>query len=124
MALAPATQSGVARLHHDAASDPRRFHLDDALWARIVLDFAVAYRNNPLTRGQILRSLTPLYLARVASFVIETEPMTASEVEQRIESLCMVFEELKPYLASRWDDATSEPEAGGTRVPSEINQEA
>jgi hypothetical protein len=55
-----------------------------------------------MARGHLLRSLTPLYLARVASFVIETRMLVAAEVEEKIESLCRTFEENKPYLAARW----------------------
>ncbi len=58
-------------------------------------------------------SLTPLYLARVASFVLETETMIAADVEERIERLCRTFDELKPYLVRRWhgelDDAVAAP---------------
>ena len=52
----------------------------------------------------MLRSLTPLYLARVASFVIETRDLIGPEVEERIEQLCLSFERLKPYLAKTWPD--------------------
>jgi hypothetical protein len=83
--------------------------MDDELWTRVVMDLAGAYNRHPLYRGQILRSLTPLYLARVASFVIETEALVAGEVEERIERLCLVFEQSKPYLLSRWEG--SEPDA-------------
>jgi hypothetical protein len=58
-----------------------------------------------LERGHLLRSLTPLYLAKVASFVMETEAMFASEVEDRIEGLCLAFENGKSYLNSRWRTA-------------------
>jgi hypothetical protein len=78
------------------------FHLSDSLWARIVLEFSGAYKAHPLLRGQLLGSLTPLYLGRVASFVHETRLMTSREVEDRIESLCVTFESLKPYLARLW----------------------
>ena len=53
-----------------------------------------------MTRGLILRSLTPLYLARVASFVRETENLVAGEVEEKIEQLCLTFENLKPSLVA------------------------
>ena len=111
MALEAETYEEVGELARAAAGQGRAFHLDDGLWARIVLDFAAAYHNSPLTRGQIMRSFTPLYLARVASFVIETEPLVAGEVEERIERLCLVFEQLKPYLAARWDGAAQGPPA-------------
>jgi hypothetical protein len=50
-----------------------------------------------------LRALTPLYLARVASFVIETQSLFSAQVEERIERLCLCFERLKPYLLAQWD---------------------
>jgi hypothetical protein len=49
-----------------------------------------------------MQSLTPLYLARVASFVQETRTLSSAEVENKIEQLCLKFEELKPYLSSQW----------------------
>jgi len=104
MAMHSSTMSGVEGLARQAVAQPRTFHLDDELWARIVFDFACAYKRSPLSRGLIVKSLTALYLARVASFVIETETMVASEVEDRIERLCLTFEELRPYLRQRWNN--------------------
>jgi hypothetical protein len=46
--------------------------------------------------------MTPLYMGRVASFVGENLAATAAEVEERIEKLCLCFEEHKPYLIERW----------------------
>ncbi len=109
MALHPATMRGVEELARLAATPHGPFHMEDDLWVRIVLDFACAYKRSPVSRGVIVKSLTALYLARVASFVIETESMVASEVEDRIEKLCLTFEEWKPYLRRRWNN----PEARG-----------
>ena len=67
------------------------------------MDFACAWRRNPLEAGHLLRSLTPLYLARVASFVGETKTFGSVEVEDRIEQLCLTFEKLKPYLIAQWE---------------------
>lgn len=78
------------------------FRLGDELWVRMIYEFACAARENRMERGHLLRSITPLYLGRVASFVVETAEMGAPEVEQRIERLCRTFEELKPYLIERW----------------------
>ena len=102
VALEPQTLAAVRQLGCDTADSTRRFHLDDELWARVVLDFACAYQRHPMSRGTILRSLTPLYLARVASFVYETETLVASEVEEKIEQLCLTFERLKPHLIAEW----------------------
>jgi glucosylglycerate synthase len=109
------TFEAVRRLGNSSAQRGETFHLDDELWAAVVLDFACAYRKHPLARGMILRSLTPLYLARVASFVRDAEDLVAAEVEDRIEQLCLTFESLKPSLVSRWN---GEPVRGnGCRSP-------
>jgi hypothetical protein len=47
--------------------------------------------------------LTPLYLGRIASFVLETRECSAQEVEERIEALCNQFEIMKPLLVSQWE---------------------
>jgi hypothetical protein len=79
------------------------FHLDDELWARVVLEFACACRQHPHSRGIVLGALPPLYLARVASFVLETENLAAPAVEDKIEQLCLTFARLKPSLVERWN---------------------
>ena len=66
----------------------------------MILDFACAYKKHPVVSGQLMQSLTPLYLARVASFVQETRTLSSADVENKIEQLCLTFEELKPYLSS------------------------
>jgi hypothetical protein len=81
---------------------PASFHLDNELWARIVYDFALGYRLRVLARDHLLRSLVPLYLAWLASFVIEVRDRSDDEVEQRLERLASAFEAQKPYLISKW----------------------
>jgi hypothetical protein len=56
-----------------------------------------------MSEEHILKSLTPLYLGKVASFVIETWESTAEEVEQRLEELCITYEREKSYLKKRWE---------------------
>jgi glucosylglycerate synthase len=97
------TLTAVRTLGHSSVQPGAAFHLDDELWAEVVLQFACAYRRHPIARGQILRSLTPLYLARVASFVRDTESLGAAQVEDKIEQLCLTFEKLKPGLVERWN---------------------
>jgi glycosyltransferase involved in cell wall biosynthesis len=100
LALKPDTLAAVKELARTAK--PGDFHLDDELWVRIVYEFACTAKSNRLERATLLKSITPLYLGRVASFVVETAEMGAAEVEHRIERLCMKFEELKPYLINIW----------------------
>jgi glycosyltransferase involved in cell wall biosynthesis len=91
----------IRRLSDEAFSFPQD------LWVRIVYDFAVAYHNGSVHREHLLKSMIPLYLGRVASFVKENKESSVGEVEEKIESLCKIFEETKPYLIERWT-------AGGT----------
>ncbi|MCL2660461.1 MAG: hypothetical protein FWD64_08100 [Acidobacteriaceae bacterium] len=76
------------------------FRMPDSLWARIIYDFALAYRLRSIHRGHLLGALTPLYLAWVASHLKLIRDGTAAE--QHIEQLAQVFEADKPYLVSRW----------------------
>jgi glucosylglycerate synthase len=99
----------VGRLAKRSIEAGGTFHLGDELWAELVLDFSCAYRRNPIDRGQILRSLTPLYLARVASFVLDTGNLAAAEVETKTEQLCITFEKFKPDLVARWDSESAGP---------------
>ena len=108
----------LAQVKSLAAASTATFHMEDELWVRIVYDFACACRRDPLERGHLLRSFTPLYLARVASFVMETHDAFAPEVEERIENLCACFERWKPYLIASWFEeeqgAAPEPDEDGS----------
>jgi hypothetical protein len=53
-------------------------------------------------RGHLLQALTPLYLGRAGSFVLENLESDAPQVDLRLEELCLAFERLKPYLQERW----------------------
>jgi glucosylglycerate synthase len=113
LALSASTMEGLLELHDRSGSAPWQFHMDDDLWVHVVADLACAFKKSTLSRSQILGSLTPLYLGRVASFVLDTETLVASQVEDRIEQLCLRFEALKPYLIERWD----RPQPARARVP-------
>jgi glycosyltransferase involved in cell wall biosynthesis len=117
--MQPKTLSAVQALAEGKPVNGAPFHMDDDLWTRVIYEFAAAFKNNPLVGNQLLQSLPPLYLGRVASFVRETESLGALEVESRIEQLCNSFERLKPYLMALWDDSQSAMGAP-TENPDEI----
>jgi glycosyltransferase involved in cell wall biosynthesis len=99
-AILPETASwleSITRLSDEAFSFP------DDLWVRIVYDFATAFHKGWVHREHLLKSMIPLYLGRVASFVRENKESDAREVEAKIESLCKVFEDMKSYLIDRWE---------------------
>jgi glycosyltransferase involved in cell wall biosynthesis len=78
------------------------FHIPDEVWAEIIYSFSLAYHDKIINREHLLKSLTPLYLGRVASFVIETWESNAVEVEEKIENLCIIFENQKKGFIDKW----------------------
>ncbi len=101
-------------LNADASSECR---IPDELWAHIVYDAAAAYHHRILPQEHLLKSLTPLYLGRTASFVLATQGLTSAEAERSISGLCQAFEQTKPYLLARWDER--EPVAAVERPDSQ-----
>jgi glycosyltransferase involved in cell wall biosynthesis len=88
------------------ASD--KFVLPDEVWVAVIFDFALAYHRRVIDLEHLLKSLTPLYLGWVASFARQTEEETAAQVEERIERLCLAYEQLKSYLITQWPARTQE----------------
>lgn len=86
------------------AGDAREdiLHIPDEIWARIIYSFAVATHDKALNKEHLLKSLTPLYIGRVASFVIETWEYSAEEVESKINALCETFEKEKRQFIGHW----------------------
>jgi glucosylglycerate synthase len=102
LVLPPNSLLGLKKL---SLMPPAAFRMPDALWARIVYDFILAYRLRTINRGHLLGALTPLYLAWVASHLLLTNNVVGAETmapEKHIEALAAAFEADKPYLVSRW----------------------
>jgi hypothetical protein len=79
-----------------------------SLWARIVFNFAVAYkRADETAREKIMDALIPFYHSRVLSFINTTRNFDAREAEEYLEQIQRVFEGEKYYLIERWDRAES-----------------
>jgi hypothetical protein len=97
--LAPETLEGILSL---GLAEAEEFRFPAALWVQTIYDFALAYHEKALHREHLLKSLTPLYLGRTASLVLETREGTPEDVERVIETLCETFERMKPYLTKRW----------------------
>jgi glucosylglycerate synthase len=99
LVLPPATLLELRKL---LRLPPDQFRMDDAVWVRIVYDFALAHRLRTISRDHLLKSMTPLYLGWVASYARELQDAGTSAVEQRLERLALAYESAKPYLVSRW----------------------
>jgi hypothetical protein len=79
------------------------FSFNDELWAQTIYDYALAYHKKIMSTDHILKTLTPLYLGKVASLVTDMAYSSAYEVEDRLEALCKSFEKVKPYLLEKWE---------------------
>lgn len=81
------------------------FEFPTGLWVKLIYDFAVAYKQAMLDRGQLVRSLIPLHYGKTLSFVVETQEMNTQQVEEFLEDQCLQFEKTKPYLLDRWESS-------------------
>jgi glucosylglycerate synthase len=97
LVLPPNSLLGLKRL---SLTEGAAFRMPETLWARIVYDFLLAYRQRTINRGHLFGALIPLYLAWVASHINATA--SGAGAEQHIESVASAFETEKPYLVSRW----------------------
>ncbi len=80
------------------------FHIPDDIWVELISNFALASHKKMINKEHLLKSLTPLYIGKTASFVAETAGSDPSEVEDKIERLCRIFEEKKPFLITSWNN--------------------
>jgi glucosylglycerate synthase len=97
--LPPVTLLELAKLSRRTADE---FHIEDALWARIIYDFALAHRLRNIHRAHLFGAFTPLYLGWVASYAIEINRSGIATAQERVEQLARTYESEKPYLLSRW----------------------
>jgi glucosylglycerate synthase len=78
------------------------FHFPIALWTRVVYDYALAFHRKSFPVEHLIKSMTPLYVGKTASFIIEAKDMMQQDAEAEIEKLCIEFENSKDYLVSNW----------------------
>lgn len=95
----PGTRRDLVRL---GGQSPANFHMPAELWARTVYAFVLGHHFGRLNPDHLLRSLTPLYLGRTASWVNEAAAYGAGQVEVEMDALCERFESLKPPFAEAW----------------------
>ena len=78
------------------------FHFPIGLWTRIIYDYALAFHKRALPVEHLIKSMTPLYVGKTASFIMQAKDMGQQEADAEIENLCMEFENRKDYLATSW----------------------
>ncbi len=97
--------------------EPAQIHFAAELWIRCLYDTLVAYNRPGAEPERILAALTPLYFARTAGFITETAEMSTDQAEKVIDEQARQFEELKPYLVSRWREMRAASQGGADGTP-------
>jgi len=92
------------QLRKTAHLGPRRFHLSTDAWVRILYELAATFHAWSVNRNKLVDLITPLYYARVASFVRQTLKMSSQEAEDLVEEQALNFEDHKDYLIELWDE--------------------
>lgn len=79
-----------------------RFDFPTQLWAKVLFDMALSFRDKVVEQDLLMESLIPIYFGKTLSFVKKTELMSIKQAEEFIENECVIFEETRPYLNQRW----------------------
>jgi glycosyltransferase involved in cell wall biosynthesis len=88
--------------------EPDHFFLPTEAWIQILYELAATFHLWTVNRGKLLDLVTPLYFARVASFVLQSWEMTSEEAEALVEEQAVEFEEQKDYLIKVWNEKSKE----------------
>jgi glycosyltransferase involved in cell wall biosynthesis len=83
--------------------DAKNFYLSTDAWVRILYELAATFHAWKINRHKLIDLMTPLYYARVASFVRQSWDMSSDEAEALVEEQAIKFEEHKDYLIQLWD---------------------
>ncbi len=80
------------------------FRISTPVWVQILYELAATFHAWKRNRFKIIEVVTPLYYARVASFIRETWEMTSEAAEAVVEEQAVQFETDKDYLLKVWDE--------------------
>jgi len=105
------SQNCLAEIEKTAQMDASDFHLSTEAWVEMLYELAATFHLWDINRMKLLDVMTPLYYARVASFVRESWEMNSLEAEKLVEDQAIKFEANKGYLIKVWDEKTARKEA-------------
>lgn len=80
-----------------------KIKLPAELWARILFDYIVSYRDERVERDTLLNSLVPIYFIRILAYVNQTQDMNTKETEDYLDNECRIMEDEKYYLIAKWN---------------------
>ncbi len=101
-----------AAIQESAQSESKMFFLSTGTWVRILYELAATFHSWKVNRNKLVDLVTPLYYARVASFVRESWEMSSKEAETLVEKQALEFEEGKDYLVKMWEEKTTSQAPG------------
>jgi glycosyltransferase involved in cell wall biosynthesis len=90
--------------------DAKKFVFPTDSWVRILYELAATFHEWKVNRLKLIELVTPLYYARVASFVKQSWKMSSQEAEQLVEEQAVKFEKHKDYLIEVWDEKNKKKE--------------
>ena len=96
------------QIRETSEMDSTKFHLPTDSWVRILYELAATFHAWDVNRNKLIDLMTPLYYARVASFVRQSGEMSSLEAEELVEEQAVKFEENKEYLIQVWDQKFAE----------------
>jgi glycosyltransferase involved in cell wall biosynthesis len=91
-----------------AKMDAKEFFFPTDSWIQILYELAATFHLWTANRLKLIELVTPLYYARVASFVRQTFEMSSQEAENLVEEQALQFEKHKNYLIEVWDRTSRE----------------
>jgi len=97
-----------AAIEEAAGKGVEDFHLPTEAWVHILYELAATFHSWSQHRMKLLDVMTPLYYARVASFVRQSWDMSSAEAEELVEEQARIFEDKKDYLIEVWDKGVNE----------------
>ncbi len=101
-------EDSFKQISQTACMDAKDFHLPTESWVKILYKLAATYRHWTVNRDKLVDMMTPLYYARVASFVRQSRDMSSREAEELVEEQALRFEEQKEYLIKIWDEKSAQ----------------
>ncbi|MBN1831500.1 MAG: glycosyltransferase [Deltaproteobacteria bacterium] len=96
------------QIRETAEMDSDHFHISTDAWVQILYELASTFHLWTINRYKLLDMMTPLYFARVASFVRQSWEMSSREAEALVEEQAVKFEEQKDYLIEVWNQKSVE----------------
>jgi hypothetical protein len=90
-------------IRNTAEMDSAQFYLSTDAWVHILYELAATFHSWSANRYKLIDVMTPLYYARVASFVRQTWDMSSQAAEELVEEQALKFEEHKDHLIEAWD---------------------